>query len=348
MAFTIAYESDWETRLLSKLYIQFKEQPNIVALVKAVIAPQFQDLEESGQSILTITSIDDSEGVNLDVIGRIVQQLRLGTDDATYRHYLRARIRANKSSGTPNNIYSVFFALIGDNTVMKITQYNIAFFQLVIGTPISHTLAGVALGFLRDSKMAGVGANLLWQEEPDEQMFTFANACFITAPATAGDNSLTVDTTATFPAYPTAGIIIIDQGTPVEEEVNFTVSGPTTLAIDPLANNHSVGAAVTLEGDVGLGFPYAENFVRIQNIVGATTLAVTSFFGNSSGTIVIDPGLSNEETVVFTNDGAGPVLTLATPLLYVHAVDAYIILTVDVATPLTTNGGHFEDAAYTG
>jgi hypothetical protein len=154
----IDYITDWSSRLKSRLYEQFKYKPNFVAWAE-MIARQVQDLEDATQALRTIISIDDSVGPQLDNLGRIIGQVRTGIDDATYRLYLRARIAANKSNGTAENIYRVFRALFG-NIGFTIRQGGNKSFALTIRTPLTAAQVAVAVSFLRDSKEAGARANL--------------------------------------------------------------------------------------------------------------------------------------------------------------------------------------------
>ena len=89
--------TDWQTRLRERLYEQFKDLPGWLSIVDA-IAARVQALEDAIVQCYTITSIDESEGVQLDVLGRIVGEQRAGKTDAVYRLYIRAKICANRSS----------------------------------------------------------------------------------------------------------------------------------------------------------------------------------------------------------------------------------------------------------
>ena len=194
MSFTIDYVSDWNARLLTRLYAQFGSDPVINAIVTTILAPQFQDLEDSGQSLFTLTDIDASEGVNLDVIGRVVGQLRLGLDDPTYRLLLKARVLANKSSGTVNQIIGVLTQLLGSGNFIYTPGTN-ASFTIQAVAPVSTVFAELAAGFLGDAKIGGVRAILEWQENTDDQMF-YTDDClyvsFMTSLSGIGSHRLQV------------------------------------------------------------------------------------------------------------------------------------------------------------
>lgn len=253
MAYTIGYISDWRARLLGRLYEQHKGLPNFAKFID-LLARQAQDLEDSAQTLLTLPSIDDSEGVNLDVIGQIVEQIRAGFDDVTYRKLLRTRIAANRSSGLPDDIYTVFALLLVDPT-MWILQGGLASFALHIDTPITSIDAGLAVGFLGDSKAAGVRAILEWQEDPDSEIFTFEQAGVLLTALAGGETELDVyDARDLEPS----GEVTIDPGLAGEETLAYTsiVDGRFLQLSGTVANAHEVHAAVaqTDPPSAGLGW----------------------------------------------------------------------------------------------
>jgi len=254
MPIRVDYVSDWKARLLGLIYEQFKGLPNIELIATDVLAPQIQDLEDSGQTLFSLPSIDDSEGVNLDVIGRIVNQPRGGVDDPTYRSYLRGRIAANRSSGTPEDLYSVFAVLYGIPMRMIYFPGRIASFILQLLTPITPDQASIGTAFLGAAKDAGVRAILEWQEDVDAAMFYTAMAATVRRPTVNGDLFLATHFTAGFPA---SGQLVLDPGLVNEETVNYTaIAGPMvfTIASPGVQQVHSIGAAAELVGDPGLGF----------------------------------------------------------------------------------------------
>lgn len=173
---TIDYEPDWETRLLGRLYWQFRSKPRIVAWTR-MIARQVQDVEDVFQAILSIVSIDDSVGAQLDNLGRFLGQPRAGLDDDTYRLYLKARIIANKSDGTPEAIYKVFRALFGPTVsmVIKTSDVGVKTFVQHVATVLTAAQVQAGLTFLRQSKEAGARAILEWQPSAAAATFTLDN-----------------------------------------------------------------------------------------------------------------------------------------------------------------------------
>ena len=108
---------------LAKLLSQYKRKPRIAALVSA-FTDQCQELEDVLWDLLTKRTIDGSEGIQLDNIGKIVGQPRLGLDDEDYRIFLRVRIRLNFSNGTPEDMLAIA-GLLGLNVELD-EQYPAA------------------------------------------------------------------------------------------------------------------------------------------------------------------------------------------------------------------------------
>lgn len=153
--------ADWQSRLRSRLYEQFKELPNWLAIVDA-IAARVQALEDAIRDCYTITSIDDSEGAQLDVLGRLVGEPRYGRADDVYRLYIRAKVRANKSSGTMADLYAVLRAMFGQSLEATITPAPPAGIIVTIAAPaLNPDEQAAALHFLIIAKAAGVR---LWLE----------------------------------------------------------------------------------------------------------------------------------------------------------------------------------------
>ena len=76
----ITKELDHTLRAQERLTQQFKNKPNILKLIN-VLTSEVQVLEDELFNIATITSIDDSEGTQLDNIGRLLGINRNGRTD---------------------------------------------------------------------------------------------------------------------------------------------------------------------------------------------------------------------------------------------------------------------------
>lgn len=109
---SIDYVSNWQQRLRSLIYAQYKGLPNITG-ISDILAKQTQDLEDAIQSVLAVLSIDNAQGATLQLIAKLVGQPYAGEPDPVFRLYLKARIRANLSDGSPDDLYAVFAAMFG-------------------------------------------------------------------------------------------------------------------------------------------------------------------------------------------------------------------------------------------
>lgn len=158
------YIPDWAARLRSRLYTQFRSSTSWQAWCD-VLGQQFDDLEAAGQTLFTLLDVEASEGVQLDVIGRLIGQPRNGVDDPTYRLYLSARVLANKSTGTVEDIFKIMRALYGqDEAQPRYEGGLVKQFAIRIGEVLTRTEALIGVEFLGDAKEAGARALLEWSE----------------------------------------------------------------------------------------------------------------------------------------------------------------------------------------
>lgn len=245
---TIDFISDWASRLRGRLYTQFRNKVTWEKWV-TLLARQAQDLENAGQTLFSLLDIDNSEGVQLDTIGRIVGQERLGFDDVGYRLLLRARIISNKSTGTTEDLYKVFRALFGSG--MAYIPGIVKQFVLRITTVLTPLQAAIGVQFLGDAEEAGARGILEWQEFSNDSMFYTANCAILTL-GLATANVFLCDGSD---GFPDSGSVIIDFGLPNQETLTYTRLSPGAfLSPIELAFDHSPGASVELVGDDGLGF----------------------------------------------------------------------------------------------
>lgn len=182
-----AWITDWQARLRGRLAMQYRES-NHVGIVDA-IAAQTQAVEDAGQALCRIYYIDPvtddatsplygvGRGAQLDGIGAIVGQPNAGESDEIYRLYLRARIRANKSSGSPPNLFAVYQAMFAGAASMTFVPGGNATFALRIDSPVlTGAEVTVALVFLGVAKAAGVRGILEWTTADADHSFACDDA----------------------------------------------------------------------------------------------------------------------------------------------------------------------------
>lgn len=102
----IEYIPDHVERGLARLISQYKEKPLFRAWVASYLKP-IQDIEDALWEVLTERGVDNGVGVQLDVVGKIVNRSRGGLGDDDYRIALRCEIRIQRSDGTSRDVIEV-------------------------------------------------------------------------------------------------------------------------------------------------------------------------------------------------------------------------------------------------
>lgn len=163
---------DHVTEALERLTEQFKDKPNFVAFATALIAP-VQDIEDAMQQLLLERDIETAIGAQLDMLGEIVGQARGGLGDDEYRRYVRARIKANRSRGTVEDLLQVARLVLGDaDAALTLRSWGIASYDLTIADQvITDAVATILLAFLKDATSVGVRPILNYSPtNPDENL----------------------------------------------------------------------------------------------------------------------------------------------------------------------------------
>lgn len=165
--------TDHSEQGVSKFLEQFKDKDFIANLARSYLN-RIQELEYAIWEVILIRGVEASEGVNLDALGVVVGRPRLGLVDVDYRVALRAQIRINRSSGTPEDMIAV--------TGLSITPGQLFTFQEaypatdvieVLGTSVFDLL--VLLDNLIRAKAGGVRLLLQYSLNPVGASFTFSD-----------------------------------------------------------------------------------------------------------------------------------------------------------------------------
>jgi Protein of unknown function (DUF2612) len=117
----LVYQPDHPGDAESKLLEQFSNAVKLHALVRALVKP-LQALELAALSVRDAFDVDNAEGAQLDVVGWLVGEDRLGKGDVAYRAYVKARILANASKGRPREIYALARALLGESPTLLLSR----------------------------------------------------------------------------------------------------------------------------------------------------------------------------------------------------------------------------------
>lgn len=78
-----------------------------------------QALEDSLWDMHEGMWLNTATGAQLDMLGAIVGEARQGRDDTTYRLWVKARARANRSSGTPNDALAVLSLVLESTATIE-------------------------------------------------------------------------------------------------------------------------------------------------------------------------------------------------------------------------------------
>lgn len=142
---------------LANIISQFEDKTKIRDLL-TVYLQQVQELELAFCDILAKTSLDDSEGQQLDNMGEIVGESRDGRNDLQYRTAIRVRINLNTAEGTLEEVIGLAIAVAGSPVDVLVTELFPAGFLMIITTPLDPALVDVdkMAAFIASGRPAGV------------------------------------------------------------------------------------------------------------------------------------------------------------------------------------------------
>jgi hypothetical protein len=159
----MARVTDHVARALAALIEQYKNKPKMVGLLTAFIG-QVQDGEDGLWPAASEMNIQCASGAELDLLGRIVGETRSGRADLSYRTAIQARILLNLSSGTIEEIYSLFLLILSVNGLspaMQLVEMFPKSFILRLQTAAVPDAVAADLGeILQKVKDAGARATL--------------------------------------------------------------------------------------------------------------------------------------------------------------------------------------------
>lgn len=231
---------------LSRLPARLRRRERFVALL-SIFVSQVQELEDAIWGVLTKLSIDDGEGVILDMIGRVVKQPRPSAADEEYRRHLRAALATFRSKGRIEDLITILKLLFEDDESVSIEIENqrIATVRVKVSSDdgVSAIFADAIISFLRRAVSGGVRLILESSIVPSSETFTLAAGPGLGFGTAA---FLTVSTTGTLLRARAVGVVgnslslrlVGDAGAPsagdltnVGDDWTFSfLSGVTTIA----------------------------------------------------------------------------------------------------------------------
>lgn len=139
----------------------FKGRPRIQALLTAWLT-EFQEIEDALWSVFVERLLQNNPtGDLLDKIGLLVGQPRNGQSDADYTVFITARIKANRSNGRAEEIYTVLNLLLPSITV-DITTTPPASILIRIFTFSTANIRLMFSEFILRMVGAGIGVALVY------------------------------------------------------------------------------------------------------------------------------------------------------------------------------------------
>lgn len=153
--------------LLTQMY---RDQTNIRALASALLK-QVQDLEDAAYAVIIGRWLTNAVGVQLDTIGRIVDEGRQDRDDDLYRQVLRVKIRALRTKGHTDDVLDVMALTLLDYTYLESypADFRVDAFAL-------DSFAPWLFRILNLTKSFGVGHSLVYTPEIKANSFIFSDS----------------------------------------------------------------------------------------------------------------------------------------------------------------------------
>ena len=151
---------------LDRLLEQYKGKARIEGLISCLVE-QVQDLEDVVHKLPEDLTIATAIGIQLDLIGTIVVQERLGFSDDIYRSLLQAKVGENVSKSTPENVIDVVKLLTGAGLVHLQEMYP-AGYGIAIDTTIDPSLIDFFYQRIERVDPAAVRLDQLVCFDPDE------------------------------------------------------------------------------------------------------------------------------------------------------------------------------------
>lgn len=143
----------------------------------ATLVSQRQELETAIFEVLNQFDLDTATGNSLDNIGKIIGLRRQdGLTDTRFRAFIKAKIAANNSESTAEDILNVATLTIDDASYeMNFKDTPPTHYELnITGPGLSDVDVIYYLGVgIRSATAAGVGASIYYNEGPDSNAFKF-------------------------------------------------------------------------------------------------------------------------------------------------------------------------------
>jgi len=159
---------------LAKILTQFKGLPVMEGVIASYME-QIQELENVFIDLLLLRTLDNAEGAQLDGIGDIVGEPRLGRNDTDYKAAISGRIKINRQHSRIEDILTAMTLTLDEP--YELTEYPNAKFivRLVTAWVATFPSLGALNAVLQRAKGGGVKAFFQYATVDDDKIFQFAS-----------------------------------------------------------------------------------------------------------------------------------------------------------------------------
>jgi hypothetical protein len=187
MTWAYARQADHEADALALLLSQFEPSTLLRGLLAAGMAG-VQGVEDEANRLITERTLDTAVGEQLDMVGWVVGEPRMGRSDGLYRAYIKARILVNRSSGEPDRMLRIVRMVLGREVPFQLAYlpvYPAGFRVDVSGAVLEYpwdnaiTSAEVAqqlVAMLTEAAPAGVQVGVRYAASPSTNTFTLSGS----------------------------------------------------------------------------------------------------------------------------------------------------------------------------
>lgn len=155
----LVHKTDHVQEGKARLISQYVDKPRIVTLL-GIYLKQIQDLEDAGWSILEGYDLNNATNAQLKVLGRIVGAEPADLNDENFRTLIRARIKALRSNGKPNELIAILALASADTAetppVILYREFTPPGIEIQLQTQIGSISADVIDDLLQMAKAGGV------------------------------------------------------------------------------------------------------------------------------------------------------------------------------------------------
>lgn len=160
----LEHATNHRERAIGALISQFRDKARFTKLVEIFIRP-FQEIEDAIWDLYTKRRLDMARGVQLDIIGKIVDEPRSGLSDADYLPILRIAVRVLFSNGTGPNLIRITQLFLATNGFTYGEHYPAAV-EIAISQTISDAALRLLARFLHRAKSGGVRLDVIDARAP--------------------------------------------------------------------------------------------------------------------------------------------------------------------------------------